>query len=328
MEYVLRLAAALQELGVRVTLARGERNGRLSACAVAVQARALRPDIVHVQYPMARYGSSLMPHRVAQLPRCRTVVTLHEFSQAHLLRRIAGLAFSRADALVFTNAFERAAFGRWYPWSRGRSHVIPIGSNIPWLIAQGPRDRNEVCYFGLIRPDKGLEAFLALARLAADAAPQLGFRVLGAIPLGQSAYCEQMRQAAGELPRLIWDLGRSDEAVAQRLAETGFLYLDYPDGASERRGTLLAALGNGAVVITNRGPQTPPGLESAVRFATGPADALAQVQALRADPTAEANLRRAGREWVKRQAWEVIAAAHRELYAQILRRSMRGEQRS
>ncbi|MBK6961410.1 MAG: glycosyltransferase [Gammaproteobacteria bacterium] len=155
LEYSLRLAAALQALGVRVTIARGERKGRLSVCAVAAQARALKPDIVHVQYPMARYGSSLMPHWVAQLPRCRTVVTLHEFSQAHLLRRIAGLAFSRADALVFTNAFERAAFGRWYPWSRGRGHVIPIGSNIPWLSAQGARDRDEVCYFGLIRPDKG-----------------------------------------------------------------------------------------------------------------------------------------------------------------------------
>lgn len=320
MEYALRLAGALQELGVCVTIARGERKGRLSACAVAAQARALRPDIVHVQYPMARYGSSLMPHWVAQLPRCRTLVTLHEFSQAHLLRRIAGLAFSRADALVFTNAFERAAFGRWYPWSRGRSHVIPIGSNIPRVMAQKSPDMDEVCYFGLIRPGKGLEAFLVLAQLAADVAPQLRFRVLGAIPLGQRAYCEQMRQAAAGLPRLVWDLDRTDEEVAQRLAETGFLYLHYPDGASERRGTLLAALGNGAVVITNRGLQTPPGLESVVRFATAPADALAQVQALRADPTAEANLRRAGREWVRRHSWEAIAAAHLELYARVVGR--------
>lgn len=320
MEYALRLAAALQELGVGVTLARGERQGRLSACAVAAQARALKPAIVHVQYPMARYGSSLMPHRVAQLRRCRTLVTLHEFSQAHPLRRIAGLAFSRADALVFTNACERAAFGRWYPWARGRSHVIPIGSNIPWVMAQKSRDLDEICYFGLIRPDKGLEAFLALARLAADAAPQLRFRVLGAIPLGQQAYCEQMRQAAGGLPRLIWDLGRSDEEVAQRLAETGFLYLDYPDGASERRGTLLAALGNGALVITNRGPQTPPGLESVVRFAATPAAALTELRALRADETARTALQLAGRDWVKRQAWEVIATAHRALYEQIARR--------
>ncbi len=317
LDYALRLAGALQESGVRVTIARGERKGRLSARAVAAQARALRPDIVHVQYPMARYGSSLMPHWVAQLPRCRTVVTLHEFSRAHLLRRIAGLAFSRADALVFTNAFERAAFGRWYPWSRGRGHVISIGSNIPWLSAREPRDRDEVCYFGLIRPEKGLESFLALARLAADAAPELRFRVLGAIPAAQRAYCEQMRQASSGLPRLSWDLGRGDAEAAQRLAETGFLYLHYPDGASERRGTLLAALGNGAAVITNRGPQTPPGLESAVRFAADPADALAQLRALRADPTAEANLRRAGRDWAERYGWEAIAAAHRELYARI-----------
>ena len=320
MEYSLRLAAALEEQGTRVTIARGERKGRLSACAVAAQARALKPDIIHVQYPMARYGSSLMPQRVVRLPFYRHVVTLHEFSRAHLLRRIAGLAFSRADGLVFTNPFERAAFGHWYPWSRDRAHVIPIGSNIPWRVTQGPRDRDAVCYFGLVRPDKGLEPFLELVRLAADAAPELRFRVLGAIPRGQHAYCERMRQASRGLQQLVWDLGRGDEQVAQRLAETGFLYLHYPDGASERRGTLLAALGNGAVVITSRGAQTPAGLESVVRFVSDPAAALAEVLALRADETAQTTLQRAGREWVKRHAWDVIATDHRALYDAIMKR--------
>lgn len=318
MDYSLRLADALAALGVEVVLARGERDGRLSAGAVAAQARAERADIVHVQYPMARYRASLMPHRVAGLGRCRTLVTLHEFSRSHVLRRLAGLAFSRADGLIFTNDCERAAFGRCYPWSRGRSRVIPIGSNVPALPDAPSRDLNEICHFGLIRPDKGLEDFLALARLAVVSAPELRFRILGVIPSGQGGYAERMRGEAAGLAHLTWDTGCSDTEVAQQLAATGFAYLPYPDGASERRSTLLAALGNGVAVITSPGDEVPPGLAAAVRFANDPVEALAQIQTLRGDAPEMANLRRAGRAWAQSRGWEAIAAAHLELYAQLI----------
>lgn len=320
MDYSLRLVEALAAQGVEVVLAGGERRGRLSAVAVAAQARAERVDLVHVQYPMARYRASLMPHRVANLAGLRTLVTLHEFSRSHPLRRLAGLAFSRADGLIFTNVFEHAAFVRCYPWSRGRSQVIAIGSNIPWLPDGPSRNLNEICYFGLIRPDKGLEDFLELARLAAVAAPELRFRVLGAIPSGQGEYCERMRGKSAGLAHLGWETGRSDAEVARRLAATGFVYLPYPDGASERRSTLLAALGNGATVITSPGDEVPPGLASAVRFARGPVEALAQVRALRADTPGVASLRSAGRAWAQSRGWEAIAAAHRDLYARMVAR--------
>lgn len=314
LDYSLRLATALKAQGVAVTLARGIRNDRLSLRALAAEIRACRPELLHIQYPMARYGASLLPLVAAWVPGVRTLVTLHEFSQAHPLRRLAALAFSRAAALVFTTAQEEQAYWRWYPWSRGRTRVIPLGSNIPWLADAGKRDLDAVCYFGQIRPQRGLEAFIELVRLAQRQAPQLRFRVLGAVPAGREDYCRELRGLAADLPQLDWALDGSDDAVAQRLAATGFVYLPYPDGASGRRGSLLAALGNGALVITTQGAQTPPELSGAVRFASSPVDALAQIATLRGDPEAQHRQRAAARAWSRVHEWSAIADAHRALY--------------
>lgn len=316
LDYSRRLAEALKEQGVAVTLARGIRNDRLSLRELRAELRARRPELLHIQYPMARYGASLLPLVAAWLPGVRTLVTLHEFSQAHPLRRVAALAFSRA-ALVFTTEQEEQAYRRWYPWSRGRTQVIPLGSNIPWLADGGKRDLDAVCYFGQLRPQRGLEAFIELARLAQRQAPQLRFQVLGAVPAGREDYCRALRESAADLRQLGWALESGDAAVAQRLAATGFVYLPYPDGASGRRGSLLAALGNGALVITTRGAQTPPELSGAVRFANSPVDALAEIATLRGDPEAQNRQRAAARAWSRVHQWSAIADAHRLLYRRL-----------
>ena len=45
----------------------------------------------------------------------------------------------------------------------------------------------------------------------------------------------------------------TQEEVAQRLADTKIMYLPYPDGLSERRGSFLAAVVNGAAVVSREG---------------------------------------------------------------------------
>lgn len=315
-DYCQRLGAALADAGVEVHHAHGERAGRLSLRALLGQLRALRPDVLHVQYPMTRYGASPLPLLAALVPRVCRVVTLHEFSQAHPLRRWASAAFSGANALVFTTEPERAIFVRRYPWAR-RTGVIPIGSNIPVAPQSRPRRSGEVCYFGQLRPRRGLEAFLALARLAAEQGADLDFRVLGAVPAGGEAYAARLAAEVGDLPRLHWESALADPEVAARLAAAEFAYLPYPDGASERRSTLLAALGSGALVITSRGPQTPLALAGAVQFAADPRAALAQLRELMADPEAQRAQRAAAAQWLRGRDWGAIAAAHVALYRRV-----------
>lgn len=318
LDYSRRLGQALAAAGIEVERARGQRHGRLSWRALVAEVRAFRPQVFHVQYPMARYGAALLPLAAAQLPGVRRVVTLHEFSQVHPLRRVAAAAFSRVDALILTTGQEREAYGRWYPWSRRRSWVIPIGSNIPWRSGGGSRDGDAVCYFGQIRPRRGLEDFLQLARLAAQRAPELRFRVLGTVPAGHQGYYRQLRASCADLPQLIWELDLGQAAVAAALAAMDFAYLPYPDGASERRGSLLAALGNGTLVISRCGAQTPPALAAAVSFAEDPGAALARLLALRADAGARQRQRQVAYDWVRLRGWEVIAVRHRRLYQRIL----------
>ena len=317
LDYSLRLAQALAA-DVEVGRAHGLRHGRLSWPELAREVRDFRPQVLHVQYPMARYGAALLPLIAAQLPGVRRVVTLHEFSQAHPLRRVAAAAFSRVDALILTTGQERAAYGRWYPWSRRRSLVIPIGSNIPWQPVGNSRDGDMVCYFGQIRPRRGLEDFLQLARLAAQRAPTLWFRILGAVPAGQQGYYQRQRASCADLPRLVWELEHGQDEVAAALAAADFAYLPYPDGASERRSSLLAALGNGTLVVTRWGAQTPAELAAAVSFAEDPDAALARLLALRADAKARQRQRQAARDWAQLRDWDAIAARHRKLYQRVL----------
>ena len=318
LDYSLRLAGALAESGVRVALARAERGGRLSLSALRAELRATDAQILHIQYPMVRYGASLLPLLAAQLPGVRRVVTLHEFSQAHPLRRLAGLAFSRAQALIFTAEPERAAFCRRYPWSRGRTRVVPLGSNIPAVAGSQQRQAGMVCYFGQLRPHRGLEDFLALVRLAAAQAPELRFRVLGAIPPGCGGYAAAVMAGAGDLPALRWELDLPESELAARLAVAEFAYLPYPDGASERRSTLLTALAAGALVITGRGPQTPPGLADAVCLVADPGEALARLRELAAAPETRRARLRAAEQWLRGRDWPSIAAAHRAIYRALI----------
>ena len=91
-----------------------------------------------------------------------------------------------------------------------------------------------------------------------------------------------------------WLLDRGDDETAGLLAGASAAYLPYPDGASERRGSLIAALGNGAPVVTTDGPDRPADMDGVVMLAPDPAAACARLEALFAAPDSERRLRLAG----------------------------------
>src|SRR5664280_100229 len=66
--------------------------------------KAADPDIVHLQYPTIAYGAGLLPQLLV-LTRRPFIVTIHEASASHMLRRLALYPFLiLADHVVATTS--------------------------------------------------------------------------------------------------------------------------------------------------------------------------------------------------------------------------------
>lgn len=317
-DYTVRLAEALEQYGLEVDILAGGGRSVSETPSLIRRISGYRPDVVHVQYPTGNYGKSLVPQALATtMPRVPVITTLHEFSESHLLRKVADLPFAlRSKALVFTSEYERRHFLSWFPWVRKRSLVVPIGSNIPSYSGSVRRDPSSIAYFGLIRPQKGLEEFLELAMLARDAGRPYRFAIVGDTAARYGRYPETLEERAKDLP-VEWRIGLSPDEVSRSLSRSRFAYIPYPDGASERRGSLLAALGNGTAMITTEGPQTPEALRSAVCFAADPPQALRLLDQLASDVDRADTLSARAIEYAERSSWRSIALAHRRLYERV-----------
>lgn len=252
--------------------------------------------LLHIQFQAGAYdlGGSvhLLPGLVrAALPRARVVTTFHDFLPPYLfpkagpVRLAANRLLARAShAAIFTELADREQAG---PGVRG--YVVPIGSNIDRAPAAEPAradlrrllgahdDTFLVGYFGFLNPSKGVPTLLdAVGRLAERRSVRLA--LIGA---------ETGASNPSDLPeaRAVRDLLRG-EALAALVSSTGALAppdlsaallacdalaLPFRDGASARRGTLMAALAHGLPVVTTVPARpSPVGGRPAVWLGSGP----------------------------------------------------------
>jgi glycosyltransferase involved in cell wall biosynthesis len=314
-DYTSRLAHALQRDGMGIQIVRRPTWHVSNLKNILVEIRAGKSDLVHIQYPTAGFGTHLTPQLLSLAIPC--VVTIHEFSEAHILRKLSLYPFFlRSRHIIFTTPFEQAFGLRRAPWIARRSSVIPVGSAIT-IGKPRERDPYEIVYFGLFRPKKGIEEVLDLALLVKQRGLPYRIRMIGKpFPPGSSYYQELFDRSAG-LP-VQWENDRDDQSVADLLSACSFAYMPFPDGASGRRTSLLALLANGAATITTRGSHTPPGLETGVLFAESPEQALRKIEGLHSDRDALSRLSAAGRAYAARFSWESIAGQHRVLYESLL----------
>src|SRR6202035_1398164 len=175
----------------------------------------------------------------------------------------------------------------------------------------------EIVHFGLIMPRKGLERVPELGGLITSAGLPLVVRIMGRVPLKHAAYFDDLRLKATGLP-IIWDQDLSEALIAQRRAGSSIAYLPFPDGASERRATLQAALLSGLAVITTRGPHTPRNLGRVVRFCRTSEEALAAVRSLIESPEETSRIAVKAVQYGQRYSWERIAELHLRVYHSVL----------
>lgn len=220
---------------------------------------------------------------------------------------------------------------------RGQSlTTIPIGSNIPvappggyeraaWRAAQGiAPEALLVAYFGLLSPSKGVDLLVAaLAELPAE----IPWRLL---LIGGAATAPQDVRYAAEVRAQIARLGLADRVtitgqltpaqVSAHLLAADLAALPFRDGASFRRGSLLAALAHGCPVVTT----TPADADTAAQLrhdteallvSPGSTQALRQaIERLAYAPNLRNTIGARGRALAAQFSWPAIAAAHTLLY--------------
>ena len=321
-DYAVRLAEALGGIGINADVAAPATWTARDLVSFVFQLRTRGHDIVHLQYPSIGNRASLYPLAFGLMRAARgALVTLHEHSSLPASQRLAMHLFRlTVDRLLFTTEFEASSFGRaWYPGA-GAPSIIPIGSNVP--VHSATRARAPiVLYFGQIRPNKGLEEFLELARRSVQLLRPFRFLVLGSVPERQSDYLAELRAQAPE--SITWRIGAPSDEVAEIMAGSLAAYLPFPDGASYRRSSLLAALANELPVVSTVGRATPLDLAKVLLPASSPGQALTHLDDLHAAPARARCLAAAGCDLARRLAWPEIARRHLAIYEEILDRKTR-----
>ncbi len=313
-DYSDRLASALGAAGAEVVRFGGEGATRSSQLVHSLgRIRQIAPDVVHIQYPTAGYRRSIGPSLLAAIVRCPVVVTLHEFTRFRFYRMPWFLPFAFAQGLVFTSAHERTDFLRRLRHVPRHCETIPIGSNIP----VGPdlvRDPRAVCSFGLLMPDKGLEQFLTLAKSLAGRGYR--FSLIGSIPEKFRAYGEAITAEARALGVQVF-ADETPDGVARQLRLHTYAYLPYPDGATDKRGSLLATLVNGLKIMAPLTDRSHPPIRDCVVEAGSPEQAARILAAVEAgdDPWSGINLQAVSSAF----EWQRIAQRHLSFYMGVVR---------
>ena len=316
--YARSLAQALAERGIDAQVMTPKDWSAKSVLAFSTRLRKEGFDIVHLQYPSIGYRGSLFPHflgfmNVADV----SVVTVHEYSALPRMQRISTQLFrGTARSVILCSHYERSLYDRELANIGAPQTVIPIGSNVPAATTDGSRDRT-VVYFGQIRPNKGIEQFIELVRRSIESQRQFSFHIMGSAPAAHQKYLRDLQQSAPEVVR--WSIDLEFAEVSEILARSFAAYLPFPDGVSERRGSMLAALTNGIPVLSTIGAATPPEMLPSFLPTKSSDEALLLLDELVEDPEWHARLCGASRSHGARYTWSSIAAQHELAYQEALR---------
>jgi glycosyltransferase involved in cell wall biosynthesis len=333
---------------------------------VARALRGLGPrPLLHIQFQAGAFdlGGSihLLPTLLrAMVPRARVVTTFHDFLVPYLFPKAgpARLAANRllarsSHAAIFTDLADLALAG---PGVHGR--VVPIGSNVDREPSTEP-SRGDVRrllglddatflvgYFGFFNPSKGVPTLLdAIARVEARRPERVVRLALIGAESGVSNPTDLTQARAvhraiehGPAGRAILRTGYlPPPELSATLRACDVVALPFVDGASARRGTLMAALAHGLPIVSTLPERKSPfGGPAAFWLGAGPtayavrdgesillvppddADALAAALIkVMDDPELRARLAQGAEAAAARITWPALAAETREIYASL-----------
>jgi glycosyltransferase involved in cell wall biosynthesis len=300
---------------------------------------APRGGIVHIQYQAAAFdllGDICLAPTLLRLARrgARSVTTFHDARAPYLFPRAAGLRPAALRLLARSSHAVIAADRRDLRTLGGpspRNYQIPIGANVScapppdydraaFRTSLGLRaDDLAVVYFGMLNASKGVDLLLdTFERIRAE---QTRARLLllggevGASDPTDVLTASRVRARIAQLGQCVIRGGwLAPHAASAYLLAGDVALLPYADGASARRGSLLACAAHALPIVST----LPAGAEVAPYVA-----AVEQLPGALAEAVLHAWrepewLRDASRALADEVSWQRIAARHIEIYESLL----------
>lgn len=229
-------------------------------------------DIINLQFQTAAFDMSPFVHFLPAFLDQPFITTFHDLRHPYLFAKagplrdwiVTRLAGS-SDGVIATNSEDAAKLSMI-----SRSAIIPIGSNIT-ANAESPRSRDQwrerfgatestllLGHFGFVSSSKGLDHLVdALAELRQnDLDLRLVFIGAEQNPIddrSDDVYRAQLKARIAErdlTPCIHWTGYLPDDDVSAGLNAVDLVTLPYLDGASPRRGSLLAAIEHGCAILS------------------------------------------------------------------------------
>ena len=303
-------------------------------------------DIINLQYQTAAYDQSATMHFLPSLVDTPLVTTFHDLRHPYLFPKAGGLrdwivmALAQgSDGVIATNP-EDAARLNHLP----HSAMIPIGSNIPRADDEdedmdfrsriGADDSSFVIgHFGFITPIKGIDTLLDAVAALRDDGLDLRLAFIG----GRSNAVEgsEDREWLTQIDRRVRELGLAemthftgymrDAAVARAIASVDLMCLPFRDGASYRRGSLMAAVNQGSAILTTQPAVDHSSFKHGENMWLAPPESSAEladaIRQLHADPEQLQQLRDGAERLREHFDWNVITRRSAEFFADVVARA-------
>lgn len=304
-----------------------------------------RPDIVNIQFQTAAYNMHpaihFLPDYLRPIP---VAVTFHDLRVPYLFPK-AGLArewivrrLARStQGVIATDRADEATLRD--VWAVANVRWIPIGSNVSANLPPGynrtaaraslgvKADDLLISYFGFLNESKGALVLVeALARQIEQGIPahlvMIGGRAGASDPTNfhYGERVDALITSLGLQKRVHWTGFMEDTLVSAAFAASDVAALPYLDGASLRRGTLMAALAHGKAIVTTTPQTVAPELEGVVATVP-PGDAVVLADTLCniwRDARLRSQLERSALEAASLFGWEGIAQRTTEFFEWLL----------
>jgi glycosyltransferase involved in cell wall biosynthesis len=223
--------------------------GRQLAVAVA---RALRPDITHIQEQIHSFHETPAAAEILRAGR-RRIATVHEIHPELKSCQWTGEAVRLADRVLTCDRFTAEKCIRYF--GRDPDGVLWSPSNLR-PSANPIRQRGLVVTFGFLSAIKGMTQLYEALGKARERVPHLRWRIVGPFyPDHDPHHATLATELRGDWIEFVGSREDLDDPVLRRwLSEAAVMALPFADGASARRGSLQAAWAFGLPVVTTPPP--------------------------------------------------------------------------